>query len=54
MTAPRGRLTITMGDASPREEGAALQDFAGVLERVAGESPFEIDGPTWWSRLGLR
>ncbi|MGE5275819.1 MAG: hypothetical protein ACM3SU_02385 [Acidobacteriota bacterium] len=54
LTAPRGRLTITVGGDLPREEDAALQDFAGVLERVAGESPFEIDGPTWWSRLGLR
>jgi len=54
LTAPHGRLTITVGDALPREEDAALRDCAAILERVAQESPFEIDGPTWWSRLGLR
>lgn len=54
LTAPRGRLTITIGDAAPAEQAAALRDFARMLERVAGESPFEIDGPTWWARLGLR
>jgi hypothetical protein len=54
LTAPRGRLTITVGDALPREEDAALGGFGRMLERVAEESPFEIDGPTWWSRLGLR
>lgn len=54
LTAPGARLTISIGEAAPAEEAAALQDFARMLERVAGESRFEIDGPTWWSRLGLR
>ncbi len=51
LTAPRRRLTITVGDALPREGAAALAEFARALERVAGESPYEIDGPTWWNRL---
>ncbi|MGH9366845.1 MAG: hypothetical protein ACRD3M_04125, partial [Thermoanaerobaculia bacterium] len=52
LTAPSGRLTITIGPILSREEEPALAGFARALESVAEETPFEIDGVTWWSRLG--
>jgi len=51
LTAPGGRLAITVGDPLPREETEAVAAFAGTLARVADESAFEIDGFTWWNRL---
>jgi hypothetical protein len=51
LTAPAGRLTITIGPVLPREEEAALPAFARQFESAADESPFDIDAPTWWNRL---
>jgi hypothetical protein len=52
LTAPRGRLTISIGPPLPREEGAALAKFARALERAVDRSPYDIDAATWWNRLG--
>jgi hypothetical protein len=52
LTAPRGRLTISIGPVLPREERAALAKFARALERAVNRCPYDIDAPTWWSRLG--
>ena len=52
LTAPRGRLTVTIGAVLPADERAALAKFARALERVLDRSPFDIDAPTWWTRLG--
>lgn len=46
LTAPDGRLTITVGERLPREDGAALEAFAGKLCAVSAASPFETDGLT--------
>ncbi len=54
LTAPRGRLTITIGPALPAEEAEALSGFGRALENAAQETPFEIDGVTWWNRLERR
>jgi hypothetical protein len=54
LTAPQGRLTITIGSALPLGEEAALAEFARALGRICDESPFEIDALTWWNRLGPR
>jgi hypothetical protein len=51
LTAPAGRLTITVGQPLPREETAGLAAFAAALARIADESALEIDGFTWWNRL---
>ncbi|HEY7113508.1 MAG TPA: hypothetical protein VIA45_11300 [Thermoanaerobaculia bacterium] len=52
LTAPRGRLTVMIGPVLPADERAALGKFARALERVLDRSPFDIDAPTWWTRLG--
>lgn len=54
LTAPGGRLTISIGSILPRQEDAALAEFASALDRICDESPFEIDALTWWNRLAVR
>jgi hypothetical protein len=53
LTSPRGRLTITIGPALPGSEEDAVAAFAQSLAGIAEETPLEIDGYTWWHRLGL-
>jgi len=52
LTAPRGRLTVAIGPVLPADERAAVAKFARALERVLDRAPYEIDAPTWWTRLG--
>jgi hypothetical protein len=54
LTAPEGLLTITIGPALPEKEADALSGFARAFERAAEETPFDIDGVTWWNRLERR
>ena len=54
LTAPNGRLTITIGPELPRPEKAALAAFARALEAICDESPSAIDALTWWNRLAPR
>lgn len=51
LTAPRGALTVTVGDLLPSEEEAAIGVFARQLESVCSSAPYEIDGPTRWGQL---
>jgi hypothetical protein len=53
LTSPGGRLTITTGPDLPEADDAAVDGFAQSLARVVEETPLEIDGFTWWHRLGL-
>lgn len=46
ITAPRGRLTITVGDPLPADPDSAAARFADVLGRAAGRSPADFDGYT--------
>jgi hypothetical protein len=54
LTAPEGVLTITIGPALLQDEAGALAGFASAFERAAEETPFDIDGVTWWNRLERR
>jgi hypothetical protein len=51
LTAPRGRLTVTLGEPLPSSPEAALGEFGRVFARVAAAARFEIDGPTRWGQL---
>ncbi len=51
LTAPRGRLTVTIGDPLPVREEAALEEFGRAFAAVAAAAPFEIDGPTRWGQI---
>ncbi len=53
LTSPGGRLTVTVGPELPAEEASALGRFAQIFAAIADETPYEIDGFTWWSRLGI-
>ena len=46
LTAPRGRLTITIGDPVPADPARALSEFASLLRRTAESSPHDFDGFT--------
>jgi hypothetical protein len=46
ITAPAARLTITVGDALPADEGEAARAFGVILDRVARASPADFDGYT--------
>lgn len=49
LTLPEGGWTLTLGDALPREEGAALKEFARVFGEVAARSPLDLDGVVYSS-----
>lgn len=49
LTAPRGRLTVTVGEPLPPALGRTLDSFAEALARVSDESPSDWDGVTLWS-----
>jgi hypothetical protein len=51
LTAPGGRLTMTVGESLPAAEDAALDLFGRAFARVAEQAPFEIDGVTRWGQL---
>jgi hypothetical protein len=51
LTAPRGRLTVTIGDPLPVREEAAVKEFGRAFAVVAAAAPFEIDGPTRWGQI---
>ena len=46
LTAPRGRLTVTVGESLPPSLDEALDGFAKALDRVSEESPWDWDGVT--------
>ncbi len=46
ITAPKERLTITVGDALPADEAEAARAFGVLLDRVARASPADFDGYT--------
>jgi hypothetical protein len=52
LTCPDGRLTITAGPVLAPDEEPAAAGFADALDRITEESPLDIDGFTWWNRLG--
>lgn len=45
-TAPKARLTLTVGERLPADEGEAVRAFGEVLDRVARASPGDFDGFT--------
>jgi hypothetical protein len=51
LTAPGGRLTVTLEDSLPASQETALEEFGRTLARVAAAAPFEIDGRTRWGQL---
>lgn len=51
LTAPDGRLTVTLDDALPPSQERALEEFGRTFARVAAAAPFEIDAPTRWAQL---
>ena len=46
LTAPRGRLTVTVGESLPAPLDEALEGFAKALDLVSEESPWDWDGVT--------
>lgn len=51
LTAPGGRLRVTLGANLPAAEEEAVRLFAEDLARAARDAPFELDGPTRWGQL---
>jgi hypothetical protein len=51
LTAPRGRLTVTAAAPVREDDPGAIEDFARAFDRVARESPHELDGVTHWEQL---
>jgi hypothetical protein len=47
LTLPRGRWTLTLGEALPNDETRALGAFARCLREVAARSPLDLDGPVY-------
>ena len=52
LTLPLGRWTLTLGDALPSDEDAALEAYAVCLREVAGRSPLDLDGVVYLSLAG--
>ena len=46
LTAPAGRLTISVGDRLPREPAEALSRFADLLRKTGEASPYDFDAFT--------
>ena len=46
LTAPGGRLTVSLGEPLPADPGEAMRRFADLLRRTAAASPHDFDGFT--------